>query len=196
MVASDSSTPVIMYRPEGVSSIDWIQYDKQTLTDTDPMFTLLTPVELTKFLSIMNQQRVSDDGVSSFNLTVNTLDTFKIIYRTDKAPSYYTTFDDGTVLFDSFDSTVDSNLQASKALAYGITEQNFSLTDSFIPNLDDRQFNLLINESIALASVELKQQVHPKAEAELRRDWISLQRTKTGIPVETDFDKLPDYGRK
>lgn len=195
LTASSTSTPVVMYKPDTVDVIDWIKYDKQTLTDTNVNFTLLTPLSLSEFLDRMHSQTESDTEISTFNLTVNGSDTFEILYRTDVGPSYYTTFDDGTILFDAIDTEVDSNLQASKTLAYGIVESAFLFSDTFIPNLDDRQFNLLLNEAISLAAVELKQQANPKAEQQVRRGWISLQRTKNNIPVETDFDRLPDYGR-
>lgn len=195
LTASSSSTPVVMYLPSGVDRLEWIKYDQQTLEDTNINFSLLTPISLEEFLNRMHMLSESDSYVDTFTLTVNGSDIFTVLYRTDTGPSVYTTFDDGTILFDSINTDVDSCLQNSKTLAYGMTEKAFLLSDTFVPDLDDRQFNLLLNESIALAAVELKQQANPKVEQQVRRGWINVQRTKHNIDIETDFDKLPDYGR-
>lgn len=196
LTASSPSTPVVMYRPAGIDSIRWLKYNKETAENTDAAFSLLTPLSLEEFLNRMHSLVESDSSVDTFTLTVNDSDSFLILYRNDTGPSVYTTFDDGTILFDSIDTDVDSCLQNSKTLAYGISEKAFLFSDTFIPDLDDRQFNLLLNESIALAAVELKQQANPKVDQQVRKGWINVQRTKHNINVETDFDKLPDYGRK
>lgn len=196
LTASTSSTPVIMYLPDTISRVKWIKYDTRLESGDDPSFSLIQPKSLFEFLSIMHDLSDSDTEVSSFNLTVNGSDVFKILYRNDTAPTCYTTFDDGTIVFDSYDSSVDANLQSSKTSVFGVKPQTFLLADSYIPNLDDEQFDLLLNESVAVASVELKQQQNPKAERFARNGWIRLQRTKTAVPLETRFEELPDYGRK
>lgn len=196
LTASDASTPVVMYKPDTVSSINWLKYDKQTLENPELNLTELTPLSLTSFLDLMYKQDPSADDIDTFTLTVNGSDSFDVLYKTTTGPTYYTTIDDSTILFDAIDTEVDTYLRSSKTLAYGELEQTFLLSDDFIPNLDENQFNLLINESIALAAVELKQQVNPKVEAALRRDWIALSRKKNNIPLVTDLQRLPDYGRK
>ena len=196
LTASDASTPVVMYRPDTVVSVDWLKYDKQTLEDTNPNFTTMTSLSLPEFLGRMHPMTLSDAEVSSFDLTVNTSDTFKVMYWTDRGPSFYTSFDDGTVLFDAIDTEVDNNLQASKTLGFGTLVQTFQFADSFVPALDDAQFNLLLNECISIAAVELKQQANPKAEQQSRRDWITLSRKKHNIPLQSALDQLPNYGRK
>ncbi len=52
---------------------------------------------------------------------------------------------------------MDTTLQTSKTLCYGQIIPTFTLEDSFIPDLDDTQFPLLLNEAKAIAFVELKQ---------------------------------------
>lgn len=193
LTASSSSTPVIMYRPSNVNSIEWIKYNNATLTDTDPLFKEVTFVPLVDFLDTMHSLNLSESTVDSFDFAVNGSNTFKILYRNDRHPTYYTVLNDSTVLFDSYDSATDSCLQASKSLGHGMLSQTFLMTDAFTPNLDEQQFDLLLNEAKSWCFMEMKQSAHQKAEQAARRGWIGLQRTKHAFPHE---DTLPDYGRK
>jgi len=68
--------------------------------------------------------------------------------------------------------------------------------DTFIPELDDQQFPLLLNEAKSLAFFELKQTPHTKAEQEARRQWTSLQRDKSVDDKPSSFDALPNFGRR
>jgi hypothetical protein len=100
------------------------------------------------------------------------------------------------LVFDSYDSTVDSTLQQSKTLCYGLKDYTWTETDTFVPPLDAEQFPLLLNEAISLAWSELKQAQHAKAESMARRGWTNLQHSKNRINTVTELQKLPDYGRK
>lgn len=70
------------------------------------------------------------------------------------------------------------------------------MQDSFIPDLDDEQFTLLLNEAKALAYFELKQSAHPKAEQEIKRGWSSVQKNKSVVNSPGYFNELPNYGRR
>jgi hypothetical protein len=69
----------------------------------------------------------------------------------------------------------------------------WTVADGFTPDLDARQFTLLLNEAKAQAFIELKQQANPKAEKRARRGWIQAQRTKKNIDRATYYN---GYGRK
>ena len=193
LTASSSSTPVLMYRPSDVNNIEFIKYNNADSESTISQFKQITFIPLEDFLDMMHGLDTSEDNVDSFDLTVNGADTFKVIYRTDKHPTYYTTYDDNTILFDSFLSSYESNLQSSKTLCYGLLNSIFYLTDGFIPNLDEQQFDLLLNEVKAWAHLELKQMAHPKAEQAAKRGWSTLYRTKNAVD---HLKRLPDYGRR
>jgi hypothetical protein len=100
------------------------------------------------------------------------------------------------VIFDSYDNTQDNTLQASKTLVYGTRVPDFLLQDNFIPDIDDQQFSLLINESKALAWVELRQMPHSKAEQEIKRQWAAVQKDKSVSGKPVYFDQFPYFGRK
>jgi hypothetical protein len=85
----------------------------------------------------------------------------------------------------------------NKTMVYGEYEPTFTMADSFVPDLDSRQFSLLYNEAKALAFAELKQTEHARAEKAAKRGWVTLAHQKSTIPTNYPyFNTLPNYGRK
>lgn len=187
--------PVLMYLPSTVGKISWVKYNK-LLDEDDPInMELVTYLSLEDFLSRMYQQNEDEDNIASFTHTIGP-DTFTILYRNDKQPDWYTTFDDNTLLFDSYDSDIEDTLQKSNSLCYGKLIIPFTLSDTFTPDLDDGQFALLLNESKSLAWGELKQTAHGIAERNSRRGWSNLQKNKFATERLSDYEQLPHFGRK
>jgi hypothetical protein len=122
--------------------------------------------------------------------------TFTFYYKNAKQPQYCTILAERYILFDGYESIFDSTLQGSKTQVYGETIPVFLLEDDFIPDLDEEVFPLLYNEAKSLAFVELKQTPHSKAEQENRRQWSATQKRKSVVNRPTDFDALPDFGKR
>jgi hypothetical protein len=192
---TDNTKPIFMTVPETVSKIVWLKYNKTETAADNPNMQLITYLTLSQFLDRM--QSIDPDGVDvdTFDHTVGS-DTFKFVYYTDTQPSYYTTFDDNTVVFDSFDSAIDTTLQKSKTQCYGKSVIPFTMADSFTPDLDEDQFPLLLNEAKSLAWLELKQSPHLIAERNIKRNWSHVQKNKYRTETLSDFEKLPNFGRK
>jgi hypothetical protein len=194
--STDAAKPVLMTRPTDVISIDWVQYNTITLTGVDPVFKDVAFLSLPEFLRRMNALTLSDTTVDTFDLTQNT-DTITFLYRNDKYPQFYTTFDDRTLIFDSYDAAVDSTLQKTKTRAYGKKDQTFTLSDSFVPFLDRDLSTLLLNEAKVLAFNELKQTGHQVAHQWAQRGWTKVQQSSRGVDHKrTELDRAPYYGRK
>lgn len=195
--ASGAGTkPTLMTRPSEVNSLEWIKYNKVADGDTDPKYELVHYLDPETFIDKMHGLLVSDDNVGSFTHAFGS-DNITILYVNDKAPDYWTSWDDYTLIFDSYDASVDSTLQKSKTVAYGMKNVPFTLTDDFTPDLDDAQFAMLLNEAKALAWAELKQTMHGKAEKNSRVKQISALKKKTALPsYRPFFYSLPNFGRK
>lgn len=193
--SGDSAKPTLMYLPSTVSEVKWIKYDCREVSDTFANMRLIDYLPLDQFLNRMNGYDVDEADVETFTHTIG-VDTFTFVYTKDTHPSFYTTFDDNTILFDSYDSDIDTTLQKSKTMCFGRVVIPFTLSDSFIPDLDESQFALLLNESKSLAWYELKQSPHAIAERNSKRGWSNLQRSKEAVKGLSDFDKLPDFGRR
>lgn len=191
----DPDIPITMSLPAGIDNLLWIQYNK-TIDGSNYEFDDVAWLEPKEFLA-----RTKGLDTSLANVATATLDirdyTLQIRYETDRDPDFYTSFDDRTLVFNSFNSDYDTTLQSSKTQGYGLIIPTFTLSDNFVPDLDHQQFVLLINEAKALAFAELKQVAHAKAEKVARNMWISSQHNKKdGMKEVPFFNTLPNYGRK
>lgn len=194
--SGDATKPVLMTRPDDVMSIEWIQYDKVMDGDTNPIYTEIKFLPIDEFLRRTDQLDVDATEVESFDLAIDADDiTFK--YRNDTGPSYYTTFDDDHIVFDAYDSTVDTTLQKDKTRCYGRKEQSFEMSNTFVPFMDRDLQTLLLNEAKVLAFAELKQMGHDVARQWANRGWVKSQKSKRGIDQNrSELNRLPDYGRR
>ena len=193
--SGDPNKPTLMTIPNGIARVDWIKYNKGGDQDTQPNvdyphFQYVNIVSIEQFLDWINSFSNTDVEVGEFDLY-----GFKLYFRDDKHPTYCTIIEDNNVVFDSYQSAVDNTLQSSKTLCYGKEVPQFTMSDTFIPDLDELQFPLLLNEAKSLAFLELKQVPHEKAEQESRRQWNSIQKNKHTLVTETDFDRLPNFSR-
>lgn len=195
--SGSASKPVLMTKPASVNSVEWVQYNKVANGETNPNFQDIQFLPLDQFLRMQDMLSVSDTEVESFDQTIGSdADSITFIYKNNKAPDYYTTFDDNTFIFDSFDNTVDSTLQKTKTRCYGRKDQTFTMSNSFVPFADRDMCTLLLNEAKVLAFAELKQMSHDEAKKWASRGWTKIQKNKRGIDQKrSEIDRAPNYGR-
>lgn len=196
LASGDDAIPTVMTLPTDIAkNLQWVKYDKQTADDTDTDFQSVAFVSLEEFFNRMHSMKPSeDDSLVTFDQVVGG-NTFSFTCMSDRGPSYYTTIDDSTLVFDAYDVAVDTTLQSSKTLCYGEAVLPWSAIDSYIIPIDDHQ--LLLNETIAWAWAELKQSVNSKAEREVRSQKVTLQRKKDAIDTRNNRElQTPNYGRK
>jgi hypothetical protein len=181
--------PTHMTLPENVIDLDWIKYNNKKATETRNKYTTIKYKTPEDFFSIINQ-RVSTD----FNIQiVNDTTGIQLNIITNQAPTYFTSFDDVTLVFDSFDSAVENTLQSSKTQCLGKRSVIFTMQDSFIPDMPVQMFSYLLNEAKSTCFAVLKQMPNAKAEqqamSQKRRMSQEAWRIKNGITY-------PNYGRK
>ena len=188
--------PTLMTRPSDVNAILWIEYDCiEPHLATDPVWRPIKFLPLDEFLRLTDSFNTDDENVSSFIHTIGT-DTLTFKYQNDRAPTYYTTFNDSTVLFDAFNHMVDDTLQKTKTRCYGKKDQTFIMSDTFVPFFDRDMSTLLLNEAKILAFSELKQVGHDVAKQWANRGWTKVQKQKRGIDQDrSELDRAPNYGR-
>lgn len=191
--------PVLMYIPDGVTKVDWVKYkDTNTNTSPNPEYKYVTVLPVEQFIDMVGKFTLSESTVDSFTFVDASNGfpgNFTFYYKNNIQPNYCCILSNYYVIFDSYDNTVDSTLQDSKTMCSGQVIPVFTMVDSFTPDLDARQFSLLLNEAKALAFYELKQQPHAKAEQEIKRQWSSTQKNKDLLNRPTYFNELPDFGR-
>ena len=169
--SGDNNLPTVMYVPTTYKRVDNITYNIRSATDTRDRYQTMDYIEPAEFLFKSNQLDSSQANV----VTVTDSNGATYYVRNDKPPKEYTSFDDVTLVFDSFDIAVDTTLQQNKTQAVGYEQDVFSLTDSFIPKMPDEAFMLLLEDSKSAVSLKLRQSTDSKAEqrAQEHKRWLS-----------------------
>ena len=83
---------------------------------------------------------------------------YQMVIKNNKAPEYYTDFDDEHLVFDSFDSDVDSVLQASKSGILTSVQRTFTQTDTYVIDFPEWFHPTYLNALIAEASEVLREE--------------------------------------
>lgn len=186
--SSDPALPTHMYVPDDVTRMVFINYDTRKTGETKKRYQKVTWREPQEFLQLINQQNSDIDEVD----IIQDPSGIELLIRNDRHPTFYTSFDDKTLIFNAYDSEVDDTLQNSKIQAQAYVMPEWQMTDTFVPDLPTEAFMALVEEAKSRAMVKLKQQEDPKAEQEAQRQqrWLSRNawKVKGGI-------KTPDYGR-
>ncbi len=195
--SGDPTKPTLMYLPSTQLTLSWIRYNNATTTDISPNFVEVPFLNLDDFLRRMYQLNSQETTVVQYNHLLANGDTMTFLGRNDQFPKYYTCPDDRTILFDSYNSAVDTTLQESKTMCYGERLTTWTTTDLFVPDLPAKQFTLLLNEAKSLAWAEIKQAQNAKAEQRARKGWVRSQKDKRNVNnPRKELDRAPNYGKK
>jgi hypothetical protein len=186
---SDSNYPTHVKLESPIKELISIYYDKRKST-TDKKSILRVkwkdPDDFLRYVYSRNSQSNNTDTITDPTGVILLIDN-------NKAPDYFTSFDDDTLVFDSYDSDVDSTIQASKTTVRAYVMPEFRMVNDYVPDLPDEAFAALIAEVKSRAQFELRQIVDQKSEQDARKQdsWLSRKawRAKGGI-------KYPDYGRR
>ena len=168
--STDNLKPVLMYLPSSVANIHWLKYNVgDSLTDTN--FRDLSYMSVEDLFEFSDGLDINETWVGTQVVQINGQD-FNIKFRNDQSPSYWTSLDDKTLLFDSYDSSYETTLTSSRTYGYWDLIPTFSMQNDFVPQLDPRQFQLLLNSAKAQAFVEKKQISNANAEKKERKHRI------------------------
>ena len=186
---STVSRPTHMSLPDSIIDLKWIKYDNKELAATKNLYQVIQYKTPEEFLYITDNRDSGDALIT----VVNDSTGIKINVYNDRGPSYFTSFDDENLVFDSYDSVKEVNLTANNTQCYGKKSVAFTLTDSFTPDLPVQMFTYLLAEAKSTCFLTLKQMPNAKAEqvsvSHKRRMSQEAWRIKNGITY-------PHYGRK
>jgi hypothetical protein len=173
---------------DNVIRVESIKYDcrKELADPVDPQE---IQYKLPKdFMDLVMQRNPSNDNVTTV------LDVVPLFVYNNVAPSYWTSFDDKHIVFDSYNSDVDSTIQSSKCYAYGEREPVWSSIDEFVPDIPAKMFPYFVSEAKGMCFMTIKEAPHQKVEqqADRQRKWLSGEKFRAGGKRIT----FPNYGRK
>ena len=185
---SDPATPTHMQMPSNIKELHTVQYDKIKDGETRKRLTgidYVTPDAFLRQTNILNSDNADVQEVTD-------LSGVKLLIKNGTAPSCYTSFDDNYIVFDSFDSDVDTTLQSSKTQCTATMSPTFTLEDAHIPDIPVEAFPGLLAEAKSASFSRIKQAPDGKSEQQSKRQrsWLSRKSWQAGGGM-----KFPDYGR-
>jgi len=186
--SGDSTKPTHMKMPDNIKELHTVQYDGVKLGETRVRIgevKYLTPDEFLRRANNLNSDNTKVQSVTDFS-------GVKFLIRNNTAPKFYTSFDDEWIVFDNFNSTVDTTLQSSKTQCFATISPVFTLSDTFIPDLPDEAFYGLLAEAKSVCFTRIKEAPDAKAEQQSRKQmsWLSRKSWQAGEGIQ-----FPNYGR-
>lgn len=187
----DPSLPTHMRIPQNVQRIQDSRIQYNAFTDTDTVTVRWKDVQYVDPQTFLTMNGRITDGIPNSQVITDPSGV-KLVVRSDKAPDYCTSFDGEVIIFDSYDSSVDTTLQQSKTRVEFTSEEVFLIQDSFVVPIPSELSELYLDMVISEASVQLRQE--PAQEVQ-RRARASLIRMQQKNKIGSQGRNLA-YGRK
>jgi hypothetical protein len=185
----DLTKPNFLILKEAVIHMDDMKYDCRKAYADPPDYQSVIYKDYRDFLEIVMNRNPGDSRVTT---VMDYRGTPLFIYN-DCAPTYFSSFDDTHIVFDSYNSAVDSTVQSSKTQAFSRIEPSFVLSNDFIPDIPAHLFSYYTTECLAWSFVIIKEMANEKVELVAAEQKAWLSQNKHRIKGQRVY---PDYGRK
>ena len=162
----DLSKPNYLVLPAHVNSLTdaLLKYNKST-PERPVNYRTVQYMDSRDFLDLLSNNNLTDDKYE----VIQNFDGVSYIINCKKHPDYFTTFDGKHLVFDSYDKTQDSALQASKSQVICNVSSDFFIEDDFViplpANLLAGYQDAVINECLLALRQEVNQAVARRANA-------------------------------
>ncbi len=195
--ANTSTYPTQLKLPERVSVMNTLKYAEVTYPEDEDTaikkeyrdVLYKTPEE---FMAILDARDplATNAVVVSYPLDTN----IKLTIENDKFPSYWTTFDDEYIWFDSWDSTKTSTIVANDTKAWGQVQSPWVLDNDFIPDLPGNLFPYFESTCMTRCIAHFKQEINPEVARNNNRLRIRSARNKWRQGRRNN--EGPDFGKR
>lgn len=178
----DTTRPNYLKLPDTVKNIKWVKYNGLTIKYVAPETFLSDAYDLA--------------GNTNINLIVDPLFSANFYITNDQDPTTWTTFDNQYLIFNGYDSTVDTTLQQAKSLCWGQLDPVYVLDDnSYAPYLDGDEYPGLLAEARSYCFINYKQVSNSKAEQQAKRQQVRQQNDLWRADQRRPYNRTPNYGR-
>ena len=143
-----------------------------------------------EFLDTMGQRSTNQTNTQ----IVTDFSGYQLVVQNKTAPQFFTSFDDEYLVFDSFDSDVDSTLQSSKSGILTSEQRTFTQSDTYIIDFPEWFHQTYLNAVIAEASEVLREEPIFSV-ARKARNGIAKAKKKERIGSEGLDTRKRSYGR-
>lgn len=189
LTETSGSTPTHMTIGTTVMDFKYVKYNTRKITDTKDRYTEIQFLEPQEFMRIVDERNSGASNITQ----VTDASNIKINVFNDRAPIYFTSFNETVIIFDAFDTAVETFLKTAKNQCYGKVYPTVTVSDGFYFDLPPDAFSYLLNEAKSACFLTLKQQQNAKAEqnavTQRRRMSQEAWKLRNGI-------QYPNYGRK
>lgn len=188
--SGDGTKPTHMVLSDSLIRVDWVKYDARKMPSDPISYKTVQWLEPREFVEhVMNRNPVNDNVETVFDYNGTPL-----LIINDQAPTYYTSFDDEHLVFDSYNKDADSILQHAKVQAFGYVEPTFLLEDDFVPDVPAKAFPMFLSECKSVCSLKIKEVFSQKDEQEAgrQRSWLAIEKHRAN-PGHLHY---PNYGRR
>lgn len=195
----DPAIPTWLIIPQSYNLIEWIKYDTQL--QGLGSYTDVKYLDPQQFIFNTNRSAISGQpNTQTVTIPIPNGGNFTYAVFDNIAPTWWTSFDDQNLYFDSFNAGLETTLTAANCLAWGQTALSFDMTDSTVPTLDQNLFPLLLAEAKSVCFNDFKQAPNAKEEQKSKRQqqrsqkflWKAMQRQRQN--GEHGYD-MPNYSR-
>jgi len=186
---ADTARPNFLKMPSEVVRIYNLKYETTKSTDDHRTFEFIKYCPPKEFLDRIHTRRTDNTDVT----VVLNFDNVPMFILNDEAPTFWTSFDDEYIVFDSYDSAVDTTMQSSKSLVEAKVIPAWTSSDTFVPDMPEQMFSVFLAEVRAAAFTYWKQGQSPKDEQRAARGISRLRKDARKIDEQ---DRKVRYGRK
>lgn len=186
---ADTSRPNFMRIPQNVVRIDDLRYESTREDDTQRHFQKVMFLHPTEFLDLVLNRNSNDANT----ITVKNNNKIDMFIITNKAPEYWTTFDDEHVVFDSYDKEFNDTMHTTHSLVLAKVIPSWNHADSFVPDMPDQMFSVYLSEVTAASFLYWKQGTSPKDEQRAAR---GISRLREDARKVNEYEEKAKYGRR
>lgn len=162
---SDLEHPTYLRFKDDVAQIDLIKYYNKSAEKYND----LQWMEPEKFIDRSLHLNPNADNVETCT------DFSGVIFNVynDRAPQFWTSFDDTNIVLDAYDKSIENTVQETNTVSYGIKIPQFKLEDTFVPDLAPQHFSLLLSKSKVMAAMELDKEYDQLEDDRARKQLIT-----------------------
>ena len=184
---ADNTKPNYLRLPDDALNIrdDVVMYNTSK-DNTEIEMTKIAYLSPIEFLEMIGRKKVK-----TTNQIVTDFNGYRMTIDNNKAPQYFTSFDDSHLVFDSYNSAVDSTLQQSKSGVITQIQRSFVPSDTYIIDFPEWFHTTYLNQVMSEASAALREEPLPTI-ARMARMGIIKAKKKTRIG---DRQPIINYGR-
>jgi len=174
LTETSASTPCHMTIPTGVMDLKYIKYNVRQSTDTKDKFVEIKFMEPEDFMAMMDSRDSSATEVTQITSTIY------YNFFNERPPTYFTSLNETTAIFDAFDSDVETYLKTIKTQCYGKVYPTVVMDDSEYFDLPTDSFSYLLNAAKAAAFTRILKinDVHAEQDVVTQRRRMSQEAWK------------------